>query len=299
MAIMKFDIPSETMGRQVTFEALVPAESLREGEKLKTLYLLHGVQGSYINWITCTNIYRLLGTRNLRAGSLRTDGVHTQSLCGQDDAGEAVKLAVIMPSGGNGFYHPIPAGPDWGRQPNMGHQHDYEAFIARELVEKTRQMLPLSRRREDTGIAGLSMGGYGALYLGIKYSDTFGFAGGLSSALLTQRTRDENFVEGAFFRQPEFLDLVFGGFDENRIQNDVFANALVLKHKAGTAGVPLTEALPEIYFACGEQDPLLELNQKLDEDLSRVEIPHTFETHAGAHEWAFWEWGIERILERF
>ena len=294
MAIMKFDIPSETMGRQVTFEALVPAESLREGEKLKTLYLLHGVQGSYINWITCTNIYRLLGTRNLRAGNLRAGSLHQQ-----DDAGEAVKLAVIMPSGGNGFYHPIPAGPDWGLQPNMGHQHDYEAFIARELVEKTRQMLPLSRRREDTGIAGLSMGGYGALYLGIKYSDTFGFAGGLSSALLTQRTRDENFVEEAFFRQPEFLDLVFGGFDENRIQNDVFANALILKHKAGTAGVPLAEALPEIYFACGEQDPLLELNQKLDEDLSRVEIPHTFETHAGAHEWAFWEWGIERILERF
>ena len=273
MAIMKFDIPSQAMGRQVTFEALVPAESLKEGEKLKTLYLLHGVQGSYINWITCTNIYRLLGVRNMKED----------------------KVAVIMPSGGNGFYHPIPA----IRQGQMGHQHDYEAFIARELVEKTRQMLPLSERREDTGIAGLSMGGYGALYLGVKYADTFGFAGGLSSALLTQRTRDENIIEDVFFRQPEFLDLVFGGFDENRIQNDVYMQALITKQKAFMADVPLEEALPELYFACGEQDPLLPLSEELHQGLAKSQIPHTFETHPGAHEWAFWEWGIERILQRF
>ena len=45
MAILRFDIPSETMGRQVTFEALVPAEAMKEGEELAVLYLLHGVQG--------------------------------------------------------------------------------------------------------------------------------------------------------------------------------------------------------------------------------------------------------------
>ncbi|MBO6159033.1 MAG: hypothetical protein J6P72_07220 [Firmicutes bacterium] len=294
MAIMKFDIPSETMGREVTFEALVPSESLREGEKLKTLYLLHGVQGSYINWITCTNIYRLLGMRNANMPSEAADGDS-----GENGHQTPCRLAVIMPSGGNGFYHPIPADPFYGRQANMGHQHDYEAFIARELVEKTRKMLPLSERREDTGIAGLSMGGYGALYLGVKYADTFGFAGGLSSALLTQRSRDENFVEGAFFRQPDFLDFVFGGFDDNRIQNDVYTQILVTRHRAFEAGVPLEEALPELYFACGEQDPLLTLSASLDERLTKAKVPHTFETHPGAHEWAFWEWGIERILQRF
>lgn len=281
MAIMKFDIPSRSMGRQVTFEALVPAESLQPGEKLKTLYLLHGVQGGYINWIACTNAYRLLGIRNTK------------------DKTPGHKLAIIMPSGGNGFYHPIPAYEDPDRQRYMGHQHDYEAFIAQELVEKTRQMLPLSKEREDTGIAGLSMGGYGALYLGVKYADTFGFAGGLSSALLTQRTRDENYVEDAFFRQPEFLDTVFGMFDENRIRNDVYSLALVTKHKARTAEVPLSEALPRLYFACGEQDPLLPLSQDLSQNLTKADIPHTFETHPGAHEWAFWEWGLERILGIF
>ena len=283
MAIMRFDIPSEAMGHQVTFEALVPAESLRDGEKLKTLYLLHGVTGSFINWVVSTNLYRILGMRNLK---------------NSPEEGRPSKVAVIMPSGGNGFFHPIPGDKrDW--QQYMGHQHDYEAFVAKELVEKTRQMLPLSDRREDTGIAGLSMGGYGALYLGVKYAETFGFAGGLSSALLTQRTRDENYVEDAFFRQPDFLDFVFGGFDENRIQNDVLSQALVLRHKARTAEVPLGEALPELYFACGLSDPLLPLSEELHEGLAKAGIPHTFETHPGAHEWAFWEWGIERILGIF
>lgn len=281
MAILRFDIPSETMGRQVTFEALVPAEAMKEGEDLAVLYLLHGVQGGSVNWLMSTNLFRLLGQRNLRP-----------------DVGpgkEKKRLAVIMPSGGNGFYHPIPSRDE--RQMNMGHQHDYEAFIAEELPVWTRKMLPLSAERKDTSIAGLSMGGYGALYLGIKYSETFGFAGGLSSALLTQRSRDENYAEGQFFRQPDFLDLVFGGFDEKRAENDVLRLSLKARAKEKRENLPDGSILPKLYLACGEQDPLLELSEMLSEMWDKARIPHTFETHAGAHEWAFWEWGLERILQ--
>ena len=71
MAILKFDIPSETMGRQVTFEAIIPAEALLDGEEIAVLYLLHGVQGGYINWISLTNAMRLLGQRNLQHNRLK------------------------------------------------------------------------------------------------------------------------------------------------------------------------------------------------------------------------------------
>ena len=158
-------------------------------------------------------------------------------------------------------------------------------------------MLPVSSDRQDTSIAGLSMGGYGALYLGTKYSETFGFAGGLSSALLTQRSRDENYVEGQFFRQPEFLDLVFGGFDEKRAENDVLRLALKARAKEKRENLPEGSILPRLYLACGEQDPLLELSETLSEMWNKAKIPHIYETHPGAHEWAFWEWGLERILQ--
>ncbi|MBQ7057743.1 MAG: hypothetical protein IJM83_00370 [Firmicutes bacterium] len=283
MAILKFDIPSETMGRQVTFEAIIPAEAMLDGEEIAVLYLLHGVQGGYINWISLTNAMRLLGQRNL-----------------QTDVGPGKarkRLALIMPSGGNGFYHPIPSREE--RQENMGHQHDYEAFLAEELPAWTRKMLPVSKAREDMGIAGLSMGGYGALYLGIKYGETFGFAGGLSSALLTQRSLEDNFAQGQFFRAPEFLDLVFGGFDDHRAENDVFRLSLKARARERREELPDGTLLPKLYLACGEQDPLLELSKELHTLWDKARIPHTFETHPGAHEWAFWEWGLERMLRIF
>lgn len=76
--------------------------------------------------------------------------------------GRGKNLAVVMPAGENAFYID---------QPEMGTMHG--KFIGEELVDITRRMFPLSRKREDTYIGGLSMGGFGALRNGLKYHDTF------------------------------------------------------------------------------------------------------------------------------
>ena len=264
MAIMKIDVYAKTMNRTVTLEVIAPVEALKPGDTMAALYLLHGVQGSFINWSTAVHAFRLLGVNNAK----RTK-----------------KLAIIMVSGDNSFYHDAP-----DRSAN------YEQFLAEELPLLTRTMLPLSAAREDTYIAGLSMGGYGALRTGLLYPQVFGFAGGLSSALLTQKI-ESAIDENVFFRRREFLETVFGcsldGIEKTEHDVMELSRRLLARVEAGEEALQL----PRLYLACGEQDGLLPLSRELHADWEKLGIEHRYEEHEGNHEWAFWEWGLGRILE--
>lgn len=268
MAIMKIDVYAKTMNRTVTLEVIAPVEALKPGDKMAALYLLHGVQGSFINWSTAVHAFRLLGANNMKREK---------------------KLAIIIISGDNSFYHNA-----------ADRSADYEDFIAQELLQLTRTMLPLSAAREDTYIAGLSMGGYGALRIGLLYPQVFGFAGGLSSALLTQSI--ENVIdENVFFRRREFLETVFGSSLEGigHSEHDVMelSHRLLEKIQMQHAAGEEPWQMPKLYLACGEQDGLLPLSRQLHEDWEKLGIEHRYEEHEGNHEWAFWEWGLGRILE--
>lgn len=152
MALLQVSLFSQALKRTVPVTVILPSDKVlsygdgfRKDKPYKTLYLLHGLLGNYTDWTSNTNIQRLAEDRN---------------------------LAVVMPSGENSFYidQPLP-------------NNDFGKYIGRELVELTRRMFPLSHRREDTFIAGLSMGGFGAIRNGLKYYDTFGYIAGLSSAV--------------------------------------------------------------------------------------------------------------------
>ena len=155
MALMEVNFFSKALMRPVTMNVILPVDKVFFGEEteeenkpFKTLYLLHGVMGNYTDWVTGTCIKRWAEEKN---------------------------LAVVMPSGANMFYMDHPNANE-----------NYSEFIGKELVKITRRMFPLSHKKEDTFIAGLSMGGYGAIRNGLKYHDTFGYIIGLSSALITE-----------------------------------------------------------------------------------------------------------------
>ena len=154
MALIQLNYNSKALFRTVPVNVILPVDRFdadtnsylsREGQKYKTLYLLHGLLGNYTDWVSRTRIQMWA---------------------------EEKDLAVIMPSGDNSFY--MRSRTPW---------NDYESFIGEELVEITRRMFPLSDRYEDTYIGGISMGGYGAIRNGIVFSDTFSHVIGLSSAL--------------------------------------------------------------------------------------------------------------------
>lgn len=192
MALVQTDFFSTSLMRTVTMSAVIPAdrafisadgcaraESLAEQRPFKTLYLLHGIYGNHIDWVTRTRIQYLAEARN---------------------------LAVIMPSGDNSFYNDHASGARYGE------------FIGQELVEFTRKLFHLSCAREDTYVGGLSMGGYGAIVAGLRYPETFSHVVSLSAGLNLDEDRVQNSQYGAagILGDRGYFESVYGPLDQVR-----------------------------------------------------------------------------------
>lgn len=259
MALIQVNYLSECLMRTVPVNVILPVDKLtfpgmpkREEKPYKTLYLLHGIFGNYTDWVSGTKIQRWA---------------------------EEKDLAVVMPSGDNMFY------VDQEDSHNF-----YGEFIGKELVDMTRKMFPLSRKREDTYIAGLSMGGYGALRNGLKYSETFGCIASLSGAMvvdhIAERTDDVPF----FIDSRSFARSIFGDLDKAE-ESDKNPKWLVKKLKEEGKDIP------RIYLTCGLQDSLLEANQEMRDFLKEQGADVTYTEGEGAHEWDFWNRSIKDVLE--
>lgn len=259
MAFIQMNLLSQALMRTVPVNVILPVDKMvfpgmpkREEKPYKTLYLLHGVFGNYTDWVCGSRIQRFA---------------------------EEHDLVVVMPSGDNAFYVDQPAGNNF-----------YGEFIGKELVELTRKMFPLSRRREDTFIGGLSMGGFGALRNGLKYSDTFGCIVSLSGALhleeMAARTKDAPF----FLESKSYSEACFGDLSKV-LESDKNPRWLVKELKKAN------KELPRIYMACGEQDSLLPINQDMADFLKAQGADVTFEVGPGSHEWDFWDTYIKKAID--
>jgi Predicted esterase len=258
MALVKVDFFSESLMRTVSIQALIPVDKIEVGKErtkekktYKTLYLLHGIFGNHTDWVCGTRIQRWAQDHD---------------------------LAVIMPSGENKFYV----------DNEKSHEY-YSRFIGEELVEVTRQLFPLSLKREDTFIAGLSMGGYGAIINGLKYYETFGYIAGLSSALMIDQfvdAKDGNDVEYIYKRS--YLESVFGDLNQ-LVGSDKDYHTLILRLK--------NKNDIHMYMACGVDDFLIEENRNYRDFLNKHHIDLTYEEGPGAHEWDFWDHYIYKVLQ--
>lgn len=259
MATLQVNFFSKSMRREVAFNALIPADRpeipglppVEAGPK-KALYLLNGYSGSYTDWITFSRIRELSDKYN---------------------------IAVFMPSGENHFYLDD---EDKGAL--------YGEYIGNELVEFTRELFPLSSDRENTWIGGLSMGGYGAIRNGLKYSHHFSRIIALSSALLPYKIANAAPDYHDVVADYKYFKRVFGDLD-CLLGSDKDPEALIKGLKVMNA------AIPQIYMACGTEDFLLELNRRFSDFLSRERIDHIYRESAGSHNWDFWNEYIVQALE--
>ncbi|MDE7223871.1 MAG: esterase family protein [Acetatifactor sp.] len=259
MALIQANFMSGALMRTVPVNIILPVDKLafsgtsrKEVTAYKTLYLLHGIFGNYTDWVSGTNIQRWA---------------------------EEKDLAVVMPSGDNMFY------VDQKESLNY-----YGEFIGRELVELTRKTFPLSHQREDTFIAGLSMGGYGAIRNGLKYHDTFGYIAGLSSAMvvdeLEQRTND---TPMPIYRR-DFAERIFGDLTQVK-DSDMNPKWLIENLKKERA------EFPKMYLACGTEDSLLKANHGMRDYLREAGVDVTYEEGYGGHEWDFWNRYIKKVID--
>ena len=250
MALIQVNYVSNALKRTVPMQVILPVDKLTPDGKLpapkkfKTLYLLHGYLGNYTDWVSGTRIQRWAEERD---------------------------LAVVMPSGDNAFYLDYPATDNC-----------YGQFVGRELVEITRRMFPLSDKREDTFIGGLSMGGFGAMRNGLKYHDTFGAIISFSGAF--------HFLEKMSLQCPEYFTSVFGDLQQ-AVASD--KNPWVLAKVLAKQG----EQLPRIYIACGTEDRLLPQSRDFRDLLVANGFDVTYAEGPGDHNWDFWDTYIKKALD--
>lgn len=258
MALIQVNFQSNVLKRTVPAQVILPSDKNDRNryindrdKKYKTLYLLHGLYGNYTDWVSNTRI-------QLYA--------------------EEYDLAVVMPSGDNSFYVDQPV-----------RNNDYGRYIGEELVEAMRRMFPLSEKREDTFIAGLSMGGYGALRNGLKYAETFSFVAGFSSALYIFEASPEDPRRRTLCGEDECM----GDWKEAVLTDRNPAVALRQLQERVKAG----EAVyPKVFMSCGTEDELLPVNRTFRDKLEAAGVPLIYEESAGAHEWSFWDKYVRRII---
>lgn len=256
MAFVEVNFFSQALLRQTTFRAIIPCDKMyfdgriRQEKPFKTLYLLHGVFGDCTDWINGTRIQRWAQDRN---------------------------LAVIMPSGENKFY--------------VDHEKSTDKFsqYIKELVLVSRNMFHLSHKREDTFIAGLSMGGYGAVTNGLKYSDLFSHIAGLSAAL-----QIEDFVHATEdapmpIARRSYLESVFGDLDKLPGSDKDFRTLAKTLAKSG-------KPLPKMYLTCGTEDALMTCNRAFRDELEALGYDVTWREGPGGHDWDFWDRWILDVL---
>ena len=258
MAFLQINLFSKKLMRTVPVNVILPIDKLTDDnaedkdKNFKTLYLLHGALGNYTDWISNTRIMRLA---------------------------EENDLAVVMPSGDNAFYIDQPKTNNY-----------YGEFIGEELVELTRRMFPLSCRREDTFIGGLSMGGYGAMRNGLKYNNTFGYIVSLSGLLLIEDIVDSTNDVDSFIQRRDYVESCFGNLDKV-LNSDKNPQYLIKQLKKAN-----NKDIPKIYMACGTEDPMFDNNQNFSTFLKSNNVNATFEVASGNHNWEFWDKYIENAI---
>jgi len=196
-----------------------------------------------------------------------------------DELLEKYNFAVISPTAENSFYTDGEA---------SGHQ--YETMVAIELVDYVRKTFHLAMRPEDTYIAGLSMGGYGAIHLGLGHPDRFGRIGAMSSALIIhgvahmQPGEENGIANYAYYR------ICFGDPLSEVESREVNPEVQIQKLRA--AGKPI----PEMWICCGTEDFLIEPNREFHAYLQKEGVAHEYHESPGSHDMTFWSGNIGAIL---
>ena len=249
MALITLQFLSETLGRQSEILVSIPqrrtngeigiGNAAGEG-KYKTLLLLHGLSDDHTIWERRTCIERYA---------------------------TELGVAVVMADGERGFYTDNKYGDA------------YYTYISQEVLKIAREYLPLSEKREDTFIAGNSMGGYGAIKIALKNPDKFAAAAGLSSVADVEKFMNEY--------SPHLKERIFGSMGKVPADEDLFELAKSCEKN------PLK---PRIYMGVGKSDFMYEENVRLQALFKTLDYDFTYRESEGSHDWEFWDEYILRSL---
>lgn len=249
MALVELNFFSEALGTQQTACVVIPQretfgeigiENGGSADKYKCLYLLHGLSDNQTIWLRRTSVERYA------------------SECG---------ICVVMPFADRSFYT------------DMKYGGKYYTYIAKELPKIIREFFNVSAKREDNYIAGISMGGYGALKIGMRECESFCAAAGLSSVADINSLKE---------RWKEEMTNVFG---EGMVIPDN-ENLFTLAEQCSK-----NPNKPRIFMGCGTEDYMHQDNLRLKEKFESLSFDFTYRESKGDHCWGFWDEYIQYVLK--
>lgn len=261
MALIELTLQSQTLGATTTVWVSFPEETggdrqrfgqglYQPGVTYQTLWLLHGGGDDCSCWFRYTNVERYANER---------------------------KLIVVCPSAYLSCYADMHYGPK------------YYTWVTEELPQILRWMLPISPRREDNFVAGLSMGGYGALKWAFNQPERFAAVGTFCGAVDMPAIIRANHMKDGVVTDNNFV-LAFG--DDKAVEHNE-ADALYMAEQQHAAGV----ALPRIFCSVGSQDFTYRFNAGMRERFAAAGIDMTWDEHPGGHEWGYWDGAVLRFMD--
>jgi putative tributyrin esterase len=233
-----------SLGRDMQYRVILPMR-IQAGQKLSVLYLLHGGGGGYRDWSNYSDVAQYA------------------------ERG----LILVMPEGNSSYY-----------VNSADHSQDrYEDYITHDLITDVEGRFPVVAGRSNRAIAGVSMGGFGAVTLALKHPDLFVFAGGLSSALDVP-SRPFSIKRVGQWRQHRSIFGSSGG--QHQREND----PLVFVRSSDP------QQAPYFFLTCGDQEGLLAVNRKFAALLQQRHFSYEFHAVPGGHDWNQWNSRVPDLI---
>ena len=282
---------SGALGTWKRFLVYLPPSYGGGGERYPAVYYLHGWSGNETDWVERGRIRAV-------ADSLSRSGMRP--------------MLLIFPDGDDSWY------TTWNALGNRGPCEadarrresaatycvpwpHYDDYLAHELVDYVDRRYRTTARRESRGIAGLSMGGYGALAIALSYADRFAAAAShsgvvaplhTSPAARPRKTRDDWSERARFYGAIlSSMELAFGRDSIGWRARDIAA--LAARARARGTGVPT------LWIDCGVEDGFIGQNRMLHAFLLSAHVPHVWREMPGSHNWSYWRANVVHSLQWF
>ena len=242
-------IPSAAMHKTYRAAVVLPASYAKNKKaNYPVLYLLHGAHGHFTDWLKSPADKQLI-----------------------HHLADQYNLIIVLPEGETfSFYLDSPISPD----------SQFDTYLTKEVLPAIDQAYRTVRDRRGRVIAGLSMGGHGALYLAARHPDLYCAAGSMSGALDLAAVNRKLTPTDAAQRAKLWAPILGSEIDNSeRFAASSVVNLVDQLHRSG---------LPLI-IDCGVDDGLIEINREVHRRLVYNHTPHDYTERPGAHTWDYWQ----------
>ena len=240
MAFATINYHSRSLQKASSFNIVFPDDPAIP-RPWSVFYLLHGLSDDHTIWMRRTSIERYVA---------------------------GLPMAVVMPDGGRGWYA------------NAIDGYAHEDDLIKDVVGLVDRTFPVKAERAGRAIGGLSMGGHGAVKVGLKHHEMFASINSHSGALAFTHG-DGKDAKGL---SPEFAR-IFGKVPSGGPE-DPFAIVEKIDHGR----------IPALRIDCGTEDFLIEQNRSFHSHLEKLHIPHEYQEFPGSHDWAYWDRHVQEAI---